>query len=121
MEIAEEQAKDEVWSEVISWVEQVRVPEKAETRGKARKVLVACSLFDPEVFKMRDRVLMFKKAANRNWMGEVWWICLPESILLEVWSLCHQSDVGGLEGSLNKFLKGFFMLSARQKIHFLNG
>ena len=40
--------------------------------------------------------------------------------MLEVWSLCHQSDVGGLNGTLNKFLKGFFMLSARQKIHFLN-
>ena len=42
-----------------------------ETRGKAKEVLVACSMFDPEVFKMRDGVLMFKKAANRNWMGEV--------------------------------------------------
>ena len=44
--------------------------------------------------------------------------------MLEVWSLFHQSDVGGfrgLEGTLNKFLKGFFMLSARQKIRFLNG
>ena len=27
---------------------------KAETRGKAREVLVACSMFDPEVFKMKD-------------------------------------------------------------------
>ena len=53
-QIAEEQAKDEVWREVISWVEQVRVPGKAETRGKAREVLVAHSMFDPEVFKMRD-------------------------------------------------------------------
>ena len=40
------------------------------------------------------------------------------------WSLCHQSDAGGyrgLEGTLNRFLKGFFMLSARQKISLLNG
>ena len=27
----------------------------------------------------------------------------------------------GLEGTLNKFLKGLFMLLARQTIHFLNG
>ena len=59
MKIAEEQAKDKVWSKVISWVEQGRVPEKTETRGKAREVLVACSMFDPEIFKMKDRVLMF--------------------------------------------------------------
>ena len=40
-EIAEEQTMDEVWREVTSWVEQGHVPEKAETRGKAREVLVA--------------------------------------------------------------------------------
>ena len=71
VEIAEEQAKDEVWREVISWVEQGWMPEKAETRSKAREILVARSMFDPEVFKMRDRVLMFTKAANRNRVGEV--------------------------------------------------
>ena len=35
MEVAEEQAKDEVWSEVISWIEKGQLPEKEETRGKA--------------------------------------------------------------------------------------
>ena len=35
IEVAEEQAKDEVWSEVISWIEKGQLPEKAETRGKA--------------------------------------------------------------------------------------
>ena len=82
------------------------------------------SMFDPEVFKMKDGVLMFTKAANRNRIRGVWRICLPESMAKEVWSFCHQSDLGGhrgLEGTLNKFLKGFFLLSARQKIHFLNG
>ena len=42
----------------------------------------------------------------------------------EVWNLCHQSDLGGhigLERMLNKFLKGFFLLSARQKLRLLNG
>ena len=37
---------------------------------------------------------------------------------MEVCSLCHQHD---LEGMLSKFLKGFFLVSGRQKIHFLNG
>ena len=31
MEVAKEQAKDKVWSEVISWVEKGQLPEKAET------------------------------------------------------------------------------------------
>ena len=30
-EIAKEQAKDEVWSEVISWVEKGQLPDKVET------------------------------------------------------------------------------------------
>ena len=90
-------------------------------RGKAREVLVACSIFNPEVLKMKDGILMFTKAANRNQIEEVWQICLPESMVQEIWSLCHQSDLGGhrgLEGMFNKFLKGFFMLSGRQKLRF---
>ena len=41
-EIAEEQIKDKVRSEVISLVEQRRLLEKVETRGKAKEVLVVC-------------------------------------------------------------------------------
>ena len=113
-----------MWSRVISLVEKGKLPEKAETRGKAREVLVACSMFDPAVFKMMEGVLIFTMAANRNQIGEVWRICLPESVVREVLSLFHQSDLEGhrgLEGTLNKFLKGFFMLSVRQKLRFLNG
>ena len=76
------------------------------------------------VFTMKDGVLMFTMAANKNQKGEVWRICLPESMIREVWSLCYQRDLGGhraLEGSLNEFLKEFSLLSARQKICFLNG
>ena len=51
--------------------------------------------------------VMFTKAANRNQIGEVWRICLLESMVMEVWSYCHRSNLGGhrsLEGTLNKFL-----------------
>ena len=68
---------------------------------------------------MKDGVLMFTKAAKKNQVGEVGQMCIPASMVREVWSLCHQSDLGGhrgLEGTLNKFLRGFFMLSARQKL-----
>ena len=73
---------------------------------------------------MKDGVLMYTKAANRNQTGEVGLICLPASIVKEVWSLCHQSDQRGhrgLEGTLNKFLRELFMLSVRLKLRFLNG
>ena len=43
-EVAEEQAKDEVWSEVISWVEKGHMPDKLEARGRLREVLAARSL-----------------------------------------------------------------------------
>ena len=37
-EVAEEQAKDEVWSEVIKWVEKGHMQDKSELRGKFREV-----------------------------------------------------------------------------------
>ena len=83
---------------MISWVEKGQLPKKMETRGKRREVLVACSLFDPAVFKMKDGVLMYTKAANLHQAGEVGGICLPESMFKEVWSLCHQSDQEGHRG-----------------------
>ena len=66
LKIAEEQTKDKVWSEVISCIEQGRLPEKTEMRGKVREVLVVHFIFDLELFKMKEGVLMFTKAANRN-------------------------------------------------------
>ena len=69
---------------MISWVGQGCVPEKMVTRGKAREVLVSHSMFNPEIFKMKDRVLMVTKAANKDQTGEVWRICLPESMVTEV-------------------------------------
>ena len=91
-EVAEEQAKDKVWSEVIKWVEKGQAPDKSEVRGKLREVLVASSKFNPELFKMRDGVLMYTKSANGNQTVEVGRICIPESMVKEVWSVCHQSD-----------------------------
>ena len=73
---------------------------------------------------MRHGILMFTKAVNWSKVGDLCGICLPESMVAEVWSLCHQSDSGGHQGierRFSKFLKGFFVLSARQKISFLNG
>ena len=37
IEIAEEQSKDEGWSEVISWVEKGQLPGKAKTQAKREK------------------------------------------------------------------------------------
>ena len=67
---------------------------------------------------------MYTKAANQHQTREVGRICLPASMVKEVWSQCHQSDQGGhrgLEGMLNKFRRGFFMLSARTKLRILIG
>ena len=47
---------------------------------------------------------MYTKVANKNQIREVWRICLPESMVKELWSLCHQNNLGGhrgLERTLN--------------------
>ena len=69
---------------------------------------MARSMIDPEVFKMKDRVLMFTKAANKNWIREVWRIWLPESMVKEVWSLCHQRD---LRGHIQRFRREIEQIS----------
>ena len=83
---------------MISWITKGKLPEKAEKQSKAREVLTAHSLFNPELFKMQDGVLMYTKAANHNNIREVGRICIPESLVKEVWSLCHQSNLGGHRG-----------------------
>ena len=97
-EVAEEQANDEVWSEVIKWVRKGHALDKSEVRGKLMEFLVARSQFNPTLFKIRDGVLMYTKSENRNQTGEVGRICIPETMVKEVWSLCHQSDSGGYRG-----------------------
>ena len=44
IEIADEQAKNKVWSEVISLIEQEQLTENTKARGKAQEVLVASSM-----------------------------------------------------------------------------
>ena len=80
---------------MISWVEMGWLPKKAETRGKAREVLLGHSMFNLEVFKMKDGVLMFTKKLHTSLTRGTW------------------EDI--------EYLKGFFMMSARQKLRFLNG
>ena len=57
---------------MICWVEKRQLPEKAETTGKAREVLVARSMFDPAVFKMKDRELMFTGTGSEKYGGYVY-------------------------------------------------
>ena len=68
--------------------EQGHVLEKTDIRGKAREVLIAHSMFNLEIFKMKDGVLMFTKAANKNRIGEV--ADMPPRVHgKRVWSLYH--------------------------------
>ena len=53
-EVACEQSKAQVCSEVIKWVEAGQMPEKFKTKGESRKVLVSRSMFNPDMFKVRD-------------------------------------------------------------------
>ena len=108
---------------MFKWVKRGKAPEKVEIRVKMKEIQAPRSLFDPSVFKIRDGILIFTKSANCHQSGEVGRICIPKSMIREVLSLCHQCDLGGhrgLDGTLNKFLRGFFMFSPRDKLRYLN-
>ena len=58
-----------------------RMQEKTKIRGKSWEVLVAMSMFDPEVFKMRDRILLFTIQA-KNWCRgrDIWCTIMPSGV-----------------------------------------
>ena len=70
IEVSGEQAKDKVWSEVISWIEIVQIPEKKETQGKSREGPEAHSMFDPVLFKLVGGVFVYERQLTHTKAAE---------------------------------------------------
>ena len=51
-DVRRKQETDPVWKEVLKWVEKGEGPSFRELRGKEQEMLVACSLFSPELFQI---------------------------------------------------------------------
>ena len=113
------QEVDPVWQEVIKWVLEGKAPKLIEVRGKVQEVLTVRQLFNPILFCLNNGVLCYNRHTDPTKPYDAKRICIPESKLREAFQICHEGLAAGhrgVNGTLDKFQRTFFTLSARDKI-----
>ena len=65
-DVRRKQETDPVWKEVLEWLEKGEGPSLRELRGKKQEVLVARSLFSPELFQICNNMLVFQRNTDKN-------------------------------------------------------
>ena len=65
-DVRRKQETDPVWKKVLEWAEKRKGPSLRELRGKEQEVLVACSLYSPELFQIRNNMLVFQMNTDKN-------------------------------------------------------
>ena len=94
-------------------------PTLQEIRGGEAELVTLRNLFSTEIFKIKDTILVFTKHMNRFKEGDADRVCLPKKMVEEGFRICHEHTLSGhrgIQGTLNKFLSSFFIVSAQQKI-----
>lgn len=118
-ELGESQIKDPIWGRVREWVEKGEAPSLEEVRGGEVELILARGLFGSDNFIIKDGVLIFRRKVDKMRNEEGDRVCLPEEKLREGFNLCHTHTLAGhrgITGTLDKFLKSFFVFSAKKKI-----
>ena len=121
-ELRKLQEADEVWKEVIKWVIEGEVPKLSEVRGKVQEVLTLRQLFNPVLFVIHNGVLCYNRHTDPTKPYDALRICVPEVKLKETFQICHEGIMAGhrgVNGTLDKFQRTFFVVSARDKIRTL--
>ena len=107
------QEEDEVWKEGIKWLLDGKVPKMQEVRGGIKEVLSVRQIFNPTLFVMHNGILCYNLHTDPANPYDVLCVCVPAVKLEEVFKICHE----GVAGTLDKFQRTFFKMSAREKIH----
>ena len=90
-----------------------------ELREKEQEVLDARSLFSPELFQIRNNMLVFQRNTDKNQTEPAGQICVPADMFRVTWCICHEGHSAGHHGiaeTLAKFQQSFFVISALDKI-----
>ena len=104
---------------MIKWVLDGKAPKLAEVRGKVQEVLTVRQLFNPVLIMLNNGVLCYNRHTDPTRTYDAKRICIPESKLREAFQICHEGLAAGhrgVNGTLDKFQRTFFTLSARDKI-----
>ena len=123
-ELRKLQEVDEVWKEVIQWVTDGEVPKLSEVRGKVQEVLTLRQLFNPLLFVIHNGILCYNRHTDPTKPYDALRICVPEVKLKETFQfqICHEGIMAGhtgVNGTLDKFQRTFFVVSACDKIRTL--
>ena len=108
------QEEDVVWKEVIKWLLSGKVPKMQEVRGGIQEVI-----FNPTLFVMHNGILYYNWHTDPAKPYDALRVCVPAVKLEEVFKICHEGVAGGhrgMAGTLDKFQRTFFAMSAREKI-----
>ena len=106
------QEEVEVWGEVIKWVVDGKVP-------KMQEVLSVRQIFNPTLFVLHIGILCYNRHTDPAKPYDALPVCVPAVKLDEVFKVCHKGVAGGhrgVAGTLDKFQRTFFVMSAREKI-----
>ena len=113
------QEEDEVWKEVIKWIENGKVPKMQEVRGGVQEVISVRPIFNPTLFVLHNGILCYNRHTDPAKPYDAVCVCVPTVKLEEVFKICHEGVAGGhrgVAGTLDKFQRTFFVMSAREKI-----
>ena len=113
------QEEDEVWKEVIKWIIDGKVPKMQEVRGRIQEVISVRQIFNPTLFVLHNGILCYNHHTDPAKPYDALCVCVPSVKLEEVFKICHKGMAGGhrsVAGTLDKFQRTFFTMSAREKI-----
>ena len=109
------QEEDVVRQEVIKWILSGKVPKMQEVRGGIQEVLSVRQIFNPTLFVMHNGILCYNRHTDPSKPYHALRVCVPAVKLEEVFKICHEGVAGGhrgMAGTLNKFQRTFFTMSA---------
>ena len=105
---------------MIKWILSGKVPKMQEVRGGIQEVLSVRQIFNPTLFVIHNGILCYNRHTDPAKPYDALRVCVPAVKLEEVFKICHEDVAGGqrgVAGTLDKFLKTFFTMSAGEKIH----
>ena len=88
-----------------------------EVRGKIQEVISVRHIFNPTLFVLHNGIL-FITVTQIQPSHMMLYLCVPAVKLEEVFKICHEGMAGGhrgVAGTLDKFQRTFFLMSAREK------
>jgi len=90
-----------------------------EVRGGVQEVISVRQIFNPTLFVLHNGILCYNRHTDPAKPYDALHVCVPTVKLEEVFKVCHEGMARGhrgVAGTLDKFQRTFFVMSAHEKI-----